>query len=359
MAEIIQRVRPDILLLQEFDYDAAGASLAAFQANYLGTAAGRRRTDSLRVYVLCRVQHRRTFRLRSRSRRAHCRRRRRTRDSVNFPGSTPWCCCRVSRSTRHAVRTFRKFLWRDMPGALLPDDPATRCARRLVFARAARGAAVVVEVALGRAGAYRPVHLAPAGQSSDAAVFRRAGGSQRAAQSRRDPLVDRLSERARRYLRDDDGRSAASTGKTFVIMGDQNSDPGRRRQPARRHRRDCCSIRGSTRSSCRKAPARIEASAAAGWRERRAARRSALRHRRLQRPRRRQPARGLSAAVEGAARVRRRRVLAAPGRSAVEAGGDPPPSSDHRLVWLDISADAARCPPGSDPTASAGSHPGR
>ncbi len=36
VAEIIQRVRPDILLLQEFDYDAAGASLAAFQANYLG-----------------------------------------------------------------------------------------------------------------------------------------------------------------------------------------------------------------------------------------------------------------------------------------------------------------------------------
>ena len=36
VAEIIQRVRPDILLLQEFDYDAAGASLAAFQSNYLG-----------------------------------------------------------------------------------------------------------------------------------------------------------------------------------------------------------------------------------------------------------------------------------------------------------------------------------
>src|SRR5262245_2809763 len=36
VTEIIQRVRPDVLLLQEFDFDAAGASLAAFQANYLG-----------------------------------------------------------------------------------------------------------------------------------------------------------------------------------------------------------------------------------------------------------------------------------------------------------------------------------
>jgi hypothetical protein len=39
--------------------------------------------------------------------------------------------------------------------------------------------------------------------------------------------------------------------------------------------------------------------------------------------------------------------------------GDPPPSSDHRLVWIDVSADAARCPPGSDPTTSGPSHPGR
>ena len=32
--------------------------------------------------------------------------------------------------------------------------------------------------------------------------------------------------------------------------------------------------------------------------------------------------------------------------------GVPPPSSDHRLVWLDFTASAARCPPDSDPTAS-------
>src|SRR5689334_5125926 len=38
VAEIIQRVRPDVLLLQEFDYDAAGASIAEFQSNYLGRA---------------------------------------------------------------------------------------------------------------------------------------------------------------------------------------------------------------------------------------------------------------------------------------------------------------------------------
>ena len=38
IAEIIQRVRPDILLINEFDYDAANPSLALnrFHDNYLG-----------------------------------------------------------------------------------------------------------------------------------------------------------------------------------------------------------------------------------------------------------------------------------------------------------------------------------
>src|SRR5690348_3556504 len=38
VAEIIQRVRPDVLLLQEFDFDAEGASVREFQSNYLGRA---------------------------------------------------------------------------------------------------------------------------------------------------------------------------------------------------------------------------------------------------------------------------------------------------------------------------------
>ena len=34
-AETIQRVRPDVLLINEFDYDAAGTALRLFQDNYL------------------------------------------------------------------------------------------------------------------------------------------------------------------------------------------------------------------------------------------------------------------------------------------------------------------------------------
>ena len=38
IAEIIQRVRPDVLLINEFDYDAQGQLAALFQENYLGVA---------------------------------------------------------------------------------------------------------------------------------------------------------------------------------------------------------------------------------------------------------------------------------------------------------------------------------
>jgi 3-phytase len=45
--------------------------------------------------------------------------------------------------------------------------------------------------------------------------------------------------------------------------------------------------------------------------------------------------------------------------SRLVRGDQPPPSSDHRLVWIDVSAGRARCPPGSDPTASGSSRPRR
>ena len=35
IAEIIQRARPDVVLINEFDYDAGGNSLSGFQDNYL------------------------------------------------------------------------------------------------------------------------------------------------------------------------------------------------------------------------------------------------------------------------------------------------------------------------------------
>ena len=40
VAEIIQRVRPDVLLINEFDFDAGGVAAQLFQDNYLSIAHG-------------------------------------------------------------------------------------------------------------------------------------------------------------------------------------------------------------------------------------------------------------------------------------------------------------------------------
>jgi hypothetical protein len=40
VAEIIQRTRPDVLLINEFDYDAGGVALEGFLENYLGVPHG-------------------------------------------------------------------------------------------------------------------------------------------------------------------------------------------------------------------------------------------------------------------------------------------------------------------------------
>ena len=40
VAEVVQRVRPDVLLVNEFEYDAGGKSAALFQTNYLSVAQG-------------------------------------------------------------------------------------------------------------------------------------------------------------------------------------------------------------------------------------------------------------------------------------------------------------------------------
>ena len=126
------------------------------------------------------------------------------------------------------VRTFQLFRWADMPGALLPDDPATPAARRLVLRRRPRGLPAVQQVALGRPGTGRPAHRARARLAPHAADLRRARGPQRHPQPRRDPLLGRLRHPGRPTAGSTTTRAAAvgcGSGARFVIMGDQNSDP--------------------------------------------------------------------------------------------------------------------------------------
>jgi hypothetical protein len=123
IAEIIQRVRPEVLLINEFDYDAGGAALAGFQTNYLsvphgsaapiaypyryaapsntGTASGFDFDNSGSIGG--------------------------PNDAFGFgffPGQFGMVVYSMYPIDYGGIRTFQFFLWKDMPGALLPDDPA-------------------------------------------------------------------------------------------------------------------------------------------------------------------------------------------------------------------------------------------
>ena len=124
VAEIIQRVRPDVLLINEFDFDESGTAAALFQANYLSVSQGG--ADPIE-YPYRFVAPSNTgipsgFDFNN--------------DGVVggpddafgfgfFPGQFGMAVYSMYPIVEAEIRTFQHFLWKDMPGALLPDDPAT------------------------------------------------------------------------------------------------------------------------------------------------------------------------------------------------------------------------------------------
>ena len=130
VAEIIQRVRPDVLLINEFDYYAPtaehpdGPLVDAFRDNYLAVAHnGAAPID----YPYAFVAESNTgipsgFDLNNNGVVAG------GDDAFGFgffPGQFGMAVLSMHAIRYDEIRTFQNFLWRDMPGALLPDDPAT------------------------------------------------------------------------------------------------------------------------------------------------------------------------------------------------------------------------------------------
>ncbi|WP_439346187.1 phytase [Vacuolonema iberomarrocanum] len=131
VAEIIQRNNPDILLVNEFDYDAEGRAAKLFQENYLSVSQnGVDPVDYPYVYVApSNTGIASGFDLNN--------------DGVivstpgepgygndafgfgNFPGQFGMALFSKYPIETENIRTFQTFLWQDMPEALLPDDPET------------------------------------------------------------------------------------------------------------------------------------------------------------------------------------------------------------------------------------------
>jgi hypothetical protein len=231
VAEIIQRTRPDVLLINEFDFDdqgEGGSSLAAelFQDNYLSIGHG----DADPIEYPYRFVAPSNTGIPSGF------------DFNNngvvggpddafgfgfFPGQFGMAVYSMFPIDEDAIRTFQLFFWKDMPGALLPDDPATSApadwyspAELDVF-RLSSKSHWDVPIELGD----RTVHFLVSHPTPP--VFD--GPEDRNGTRNHDEIrfwADYVLPSRSGYIVDDEGNPGGlEAGALFVIAGDQNSDP--------------------------------------------------------------------------------------------------------------------------------------
>jgi Endonuclease/Exonuclease/phosphatase family len=229
VAEIIQRTRPDVLLINEFDYDPAAVDL--FRANYL--EVGHNGAAPIR-YDHAFIAESNTG-IPSDCDGSPC-------DFNNngvfggpddaygfgfFPGQFGMLVLSRYPIDHDAVRTFQHFLWADMPGAMLPDDPATPepadwySDEELEVFRLSSKSHWDVPIDIGGTTVHFLVsHPTPP-------VFD--GPEDRNGTRNFDEIrfwADYVTPRASGYIYDDEGVSGGlRPGSKFVIAGDQNSDP--------------------------------------------------------------------------------------------------------------------------------------
>jgi 3-phytase/alkaline phosphatase D len=122
IAEVIQRVRPDVLLLNEFDYDPNGKAAELFRSKYIAIGQNGCEPIDFPYHFTAPVN---TGRPSGRDLDQNGRPGG-AGDAIGFgrhEGQYGMLVLSKYAIDRQRVRTFQKFLWRDMPSALLPINP--------------------------------------------------------------------------------------------------------------------------------------------------------------------------------------------------------------------------------------------
>ncbi|WP_438352418.1 endonuclease/exonuclease/phosphatase family protein [Microbacterium sp. CJ88] len=226
VAEVIQRANPDVVLLNEFDYVAGGAAVDLFRANYLKVGQnGANPVDYPYVFTApSNTGVPSGFDLNN--------------DGTvgggddalgfgQFEGQYGMVALSKHPIRTDKVRTFQNFLWKDMPGALLPDDPATAAPadwftpEELGVVRLSSKSHWDVPIDVGG----HTVHVLashPTPPTFD-------GPEDRNGRRNHDEIrfwSDYISPVSSRYIVDDAGaRGGLRVTDSFVILGDQNADP--------------------------------------------------------------------------------------------------------------------------------------
>jgi hypothetical protein len=132
IAAVIQYQKPDVLLLNEFDYDAAGVAADIFQKNYLAVAQdGQTAIDYPHRYfapVNTGVQSGMDL---DNNGIIGGEGRSRGNDAFGYglhPGQYGMLVLSKFPIDKNAVRTFQNLLWKDLPSAIQPKNPTTKTA---------------------------------------------------------------------------------------------------------------------------------------------------------------------------------------------------------------------------------------
>ena len=234
VAETIQRTDPDVLLINEFDYVEGGQAAELFRDNYLEVPHnGAPAVDYPYYYVApSNTGIPSGFDLNNTDGVGTPGTQAGGDDSFGFgyfPGQYGMVVYSKYPIEVDDVRTFQHFRWKDMPGALLPDDPATSApadwyspAELDVFRLSSKSHWDVPIKLPGRG----PVHFLvshPTPPTFD-------GAEDRNGTRNHDEIrfwADYVSGgAAASYIYDDAGaRGGLGRAQDFVIAGDQNADP--------------------------------------------------------------------------------------------------------------------------------------
>jgi hypothetical protein len=218
VAEVIQRTRPDVLLLNEFDYDAGGEAIDLFRNNYLELSQnGAAPIDYPYVFVAesntgipSGVDLDNSGNVGG------------PNDAFGFgfyPGQFGMAVLSRYPIDVDNVRTFQNFRWDDMPDNLIPRDFYSDEAIDVL--RLSSKSHWDVPVDLGR----RTVHFLVSHPTPP--VFD--GPEDRNGRRNHDEIrfwADYVHPARSGYIYDDEGQVGGLAGSArFVIAGDQNADP--------------------------------------------------------------------------------------------------------------------------------------
>jgi hypothetical protein len=226
VAEIIQRTRPDVLLINEFDYVENGAAAELFQQNYLSVSQNGAEAIEYPHYFVApsNTGIPSGFDLDNNGSVGG------PNDAFGFgffPGQFGMAVYSMYPINYDDIRTFQLFLWRDMPGARLPDDPATSAPadwyspEELNVFRLSSKSHWDVPIQIGD----EVVHFLVSHPTPP--VFD--GPEDRNGTRNFDEIrfwADYIGGKRGAYIYDDEGNyGGLPSGSLFVIAGDQNSDP--------------------------------------------------------------------------------------------------------------------------------------